>query len=227
MEIGRALTNLGQVITDRGAAVEATPYLEEGLKIRRKQFPNGESQILAVSISALAQCWQNQGMLDKAGELWQEVMPIREKLLGPENVFVTGDLLNFGEWNRRKGDLKKAFALGLKSLRIREKLQPTDDSLLIQNYSLLGRIEEDQGNLAQAEEWFRKALVLLTKLHGAANTRTTADSMLDVGQALIKQGSKQEGAQLLKNALHLRRAQLPTEDPQRVTAERIVLAMLQ
>ena len=222
----RALTNLGQVLTDRGAAVEAIPYLEEGLKIRRKQFPNGESQILAISISALAQCLQNQGMLDRARELWLEVMPVREKLLGSENVFVTADLLNFGEWNRRKGDFKQALALAGKSLSIREQYQPGDESLLVQNYSLLGRVEEDQGNLAQAEEWFRKALALQTKLHGAANARTTVGSMLDLGQVLIKRGSKQEGTLLLKNALELRRAKLPSQDPQRLATERLVLAQI-
>lgn len=219
----RSLTNLGQILTERGAALEAISFLEEGLKIRRKQFPNGESPMLAISISALAQCLQNLGRLDRASELWREVMPMRAKLLGPRNIFVTGDLVNFGEWNRRKGDLAKALALGTESLRIRKQVLPQNDPLLVQNYSLLGRVENDQGNLAKAEEWFRMALALRTKTHGADNARTTADSMLDVGQVLIKRGAKEEGRVLLQNALDLRRAKLPIEDAQRIAAEQLFL----
>ena len=222
----RSLTNLGQILTERGAALEAISYLEEGLKIRRKQFPNGESPMLAISISALAQCLQNLGRLDRAGELWREVVPMRAKLLGPRNVFVTADMVNFGEWNRRKGDLARALALGTESLSIRKQVLPPNDPLLVQNYSLLGRVENDQGNLDKAEEWFRNALDLRKKLHGADNARTTADSMLDVGQVLIKRGNKEEGTLLLRTALDLRRAKLPTGDPQRVTTELLVPALL-
>ena len=218
----RALTNLGQILVERGGAVEATPYLEEGLKIRRKQFPDKESPHLAISLSSMAQCLQNQGKLELAEQLWQEVIPMRLKLLGPKNIFVTSDQINFGEWNRLKGNLDKAAELGQQSLAIRKETLLPEDPLFVQNYALLGRVAQDQGRFQVAEEWFRKAFDSRTKLHGASNPRTTVDSMINLGQALVHNGKVEEGHQLLARAVEIRRAKLAPDDPQRMAAENAI-----
>ena len=148
------------------------------------------------------------------------------KLLGPKNIFVTSDQINFGEWNRLKGNLDKAAELGQQSLAIRKETLLAEDPLFVQNYALLGRVAQDQGQFQVAEEWFRKAFDSSTKLHGASNARTTADSMISLGQALVHNGKAVEGNQLLAHAVEIRRAKLAPDDPQRMAAEHAIAPSL-
>jgi tetratricopeptide (TPR) repeat protein len=201
------MANLGYTIWMRGAAREALPILTEALAVQRRVYAGGHTEI-AYGLAYMAHCQQSLGNLDEASSLWDEVMPMRRRLLGDVNRSVAGDLAGYSELLRLQGDLSGAERSARDGIEIHRKTgEEIPASALLQ----LGRVRVDQEGHAEAEELFRRVLAMREKSYGPENARGTGEPMLLLAEVLHRQGKDQEAEPLFRKVLELRRT-LPPND---------------
>jgi serine/threonine-protein kinase len=204
--------NLGLILYDRGRYYEAEPLLRKALETWRQVHKGDDHLNVALGQQYLASCLMAQGRLAEAEPIWRKLIEYRSARLGPENVFVAGDIAALGNLLRMKGDYAGAAREMARALEIRKKILPADDPGMAASYMSLAQLSRDQGRLPEAEAQLRKALAIREKRLGADNPYATAATRLELAWNLRAQGREQEAAALAQRVLDLRTARLPVDE---------------
>jgi eukaryotic-like serine/threonine-protein kinase len=204
--------NLGLVLYDRSRYYEAEPLLRTALETWRQVHKGDDHLDVALGQQYLASCLMAQGRLAEAEPIWRRLIEYRGQRLGPENVFVAGDIAALGNLLRMKGDYAGAARESGKALEIRKKILPADDPGMAASHMSLALLERDQGHLPEAEVQIRQALAIREKRLGAVNPYVIAGTRLELAWNLRAQGREAEAAALMREVLELRRARLPNDE---------------
>src|SRR5262249_41044542 len=128
----------------------------------------GKAYELINKASALIQV----GKSAEAIPLAQQVLAIREKLLGPDHPDVAMVLDGLGSLYKKEGRYTEAEALYKRALAIREKsLGPNnrDHFLVAQSLGSLAALYDRQGRYAEAEPLNQRALAIFEEAFGLDN----------------------------------------------------------
>jgi CHAT domain-containing protein len=187
----------------------------------RKALPLVEKQAGPTSedaarvINNLATIDSSQGRFEQADVLFKRALSIKEKLYGAEHFEVAvacSNLgLNFERWRR----LHEAEPLYLRALAISEKLaaagQPAEFGYTSPSQALnsalenLGNLKLQQGQYAEAEPYYRRALQLQEKAFGE-NSPATAQTLSNLAALLERQQKFAEAEPLLDRAIRIAEA---------------------
>jgi CHAT domain-containing protein/tetratricopeptide (TPR) repeat protein len=146
------------------------------------------------------------GKYAEAISLAQQVLAIREKVLGPDHPDVATVLYNFGMLYEEAGRFAEAEPLYKRSLAIREKaLGPDhpDHFLVAQSLNNLAELYERLGRYTEAEPLNQRALAIFEKTLGPDNFEV-ADSLNNLAALYDQQGRYAEAEPLFKRSLAIR-----------------------
>lgn len=104
----------------------------------------------------------------------------------------------------KKGNMAEAKVLLKKALK--ESLSNKEYKIAYDCYMGIGRCEEVQENLDEAESYFRQTLVYAEK-HFPNNKSKISDAVASLGQVLAKKGNHKGGEKLLRKAVDIRISQ--------------------
>ena len=140
---------------------------------------------------------------DRAGaqSLYERVLAIREKALGPEHPETAESLLNLALLRQTRGDLAGAQLLYERALAIRAKALGPEHPETAESLFDLASLRRAQGDLAGAQSLYERALAIREKALGPEHP---ARSLVSLRQAQ---------AELAKIQTHPGLDLLPDEDP--------------
>ncbi|MBM3225316.1 MAG: tetratricopeptide repeat protein, partial [Candidatus Tectomicrobia bacterium] len=115
-------------------------------------------QRLSIPLTTLALVYSAQNHVDKAEPLYQRILALRERSLGPEHLEVAAALDNLAEVYEVQGQYLQAQTLYWRALQIREKmLRPTHPGIA-SSLDNLASVYEAQSLFAEAEPLYQRAL---------------------------------------------------------------------
>jgi CHAT domain-containing protein/Flp pilus assembly protein TadD len=139
------------------------------------------------------------GKYAEAIPLAQQVLAIREKLVGPEHPDVAKVLAGFGELYDKQGRYDEAEPLYKRTLVIFEKAVGPDHFHVAESLTSLASLYDHQGRYAEAEPLFKRALVIFEKAHGS-DYPAVAGLLNTLAALYDKQGRYDEAEPLYKRA---------------------------
>jgi tetratricopeptide (TPR) repeat protein len=120
----------------------------------------------AETLNAQAIEWYKQGRYAEARGLFQEVLSIREKALGPDHPDVTNSLINLAVTHEALGEYSQAEPLYLRSLAAREKALGPDHPNVASSLNSLALVYEALGEYPKAKPLLDRALAIREKALG-------------------------------------------------------------
>jgi tetratricopeptide (TPR) repeat protein len=169
----------------------------------------------ADELTSKAMAFAEAGKYAEAIPLAQQVLAIREKVLGPDHPDVATVLNGFGILYEEAGRFAEAEPLYKRSLAIREKaLGPDhpDHFLVAQSLNNLAELYERQGRYTEAEPFNQRALAIFEKTLGPDNFEV-AGSLNNLAAVYDQQGRYAEAEPLFKRSLAIREKALGPDNP--------------
>lgn len=163
---------------------------------RQRQAPVVD---IARSLHDLSRLYQTEGKLDSASHAIQESYRLFEAAGFPETEDFAITLNELGMLAWQRGDFPAAEANFARALELAEKVG-SEDRLLAIGSSNLGVIREGLGNIAGAEEAFRRAEFF----HGQAtggDTMERATNLNNLAYNLVTRGKPEEAEAMMREAL--------------------------
>jgi CHAT domain-containing protein/Tfp pilus assembly protein PilF len=149
-----------------GLTDEAISLAERALNIAEKNL-GPEHGVTAMSLSTLAQLYDQKQDYNRAESLYLRALAIAEKPgSGLEPFFVASILNGVGRLCDLRGDSLGAEAMHKRALAIQEKSLGPEDPQLASTLTSLGVIYQTRGDYAQAERLLLRALALREKAAG-------------------------------------------------------------
>ena len=130
----------------------AGTYAEKMVSIAQK---NKDRNLVAYAKNTLGVYFSGTDNYPEALRTFQEAMEIYDQLGNQERV--SAILNNLSIVYRNKGDLKKALAMQMESLKIKEDVG-ADEEALAASYWNIGNIQGDIENYSESNQWYTKAL---------------------------------------------------------------------
>lgn len=153
------METIGLVYLSLGLTDQAEPMLQQSLSVRRSLF-GYDNELVAQSLTGLAEVYRDQGNLNKAEELTEESLAISRKLTGADSLATAKALRNLAMVRFSQGDLNTAKSLLNSSLNIYTKRLGDKNTEIATVLGMLGRIEEIRGNYSNSEQLLRQALTI-------------------------------------------------------------------
>jgi tetratricopeptide (TPR) repeat protein len=159
-----------------------------------------------------ANALQAKGAYAEAALLWQQILGIVEKALGPENTGTATGLNNLAFLYARLGRFAEAESLFKRSLAIIEKVQGPEHPNTATSINNLGSLYQAQGRYGEAEPLYKRSLAIREKVLGPEHpdTATSLNNLADLHQA---QGRYVESETLHKRSLAIREKALGPQHP--------------
>jgi CHAT domain-containing protein/Flp pilus assembly protein TadD len=179
-----------------------------------------EADELTNKAIALAQA----GKYAEAISLVQQVLAIREKVLGPDHLDVATVLNGLGGLYEDVGRFAEAEPLYKRSLVIREKaLGPDhpDHFLVARSLNSLANLYERQGRYAEAEPLNQRALAIFEKTLGPDNFEVES-SLNNLAVLYSDQGRYAEAEPIFKRSLAMREKALGPDHPNDVSIAQLL-----
>ncbi|GDX77745.1 hypothetical protein LBMAG41_28250 [Cyanobium sp.] len=154
---------------------------------------NGDHQLQ--ELLRLAAALEAKGDTAQFVRLWQQILVIREKQLGPEHLDIATSLNKLALLYRAEGRYGQAEPLYRRSLAIREKLLGPghpDTATILNN---LGRLLENQGRFGEAEFYYKRTLAIYENVLGPWHA-STAIILNNLAALYDSQGRKTEAERL-------------------------------
>ena len=146
-------------------------------------------------------------------ELAEQVIALKEQVLGPEHLDVSESLTNLGVIGFFLGDFETAGAAWERALTLRESTLGPDDPAVAQILNNLGNLATNIGDLGAARDLNRRALAIREKAFGAEHP-LVAGSLGNLGYLEEAVGNLQGAMQLHERAVAIREKVLEADDPQ-------------
>lgn len=187
------LNLLANLYANLGQLVEAEPFAEKALSIRRELY-GGQHIDVASSLNTLATLRQFQGRYDDAEPLFREALAIRTTLLPANHHDLADSINNLGTLLYERGnpeDQAEIFIIDARAMDIREQRFGSDSVQVAESLNSIGTafLQRNQDNdLSVAESMFRRALSIRRDKLGNAHPATAivannlANLLDDIGQ---------------------------------------------
>ena len=122
---------------------------------------------LAAANEMIAVLHTEQGNSDKAMELFEATLKVKQLKLGRHHVEYANTLINMGHVHRSKGYTDEALRVYQEGARIKETKSGTDRAGLFDTYNGIGDIYSDNGDKQKAADAYVMALgenLILTEI---------------------------------------------------------------
>jgi eukaryotic-like serine/threonine-protein kinase len=183
---------LGMIQLDRNDVAGALAVTQEAFDLICARL-GADQPGTFVARNNLARVFEQNGDLERAGQLYQESLTMRRTIFREDNASVGSALHNLARLRFRQGDLDTAFRLGHESLAIRLRELGNDHPETALTRANLGNVLLEQGDPAGARELLEAALQI--QLIGLEpNHRLTLTTSVNLGIALIDLGRIEEAA---------------------------------
>jgi eukaryotic-like serine/threonine-protein kinase len=203
LDVARTMTNLVQVLGERGDTEAAESLTREALAIRRKHYGTEHAEI-AESLNDLAYLSRAKGDVETAEEFYREALTMRRKLLGNEDLYTASSLSNLAVLLASKGDLVAAEPLYHEALQALRKSYGDDHPDVALTLNNLGTLLRAKGDYAASERAHRQALAIRIKLHGEEHLYVSL-SLHNLAAVLKEKGEVAEAEALWRRSLAMRR----------------------
>jgi eukaryotic-like serine/threonine-protein kinase len=187
----------------KGKAITAREILDTGAARIAAELQD-QPEIRATLLDTMGIVYRNLALYDKAADLAQAGLTIREQRLGRDSLETAKSLNNLGMVKMNKGDYAAAETLMNEALEVRKgKLGPESPGVA-EIYNSMAELQFEKGNWPKSEEMFRKAIAILRKAPGE-NSFDLADSLNNLAIVLGHERKFAECEPLHQEALSIRR----------------------
>jgi tetratricopeptide (TPR) repeat protein len=187
----------------------------EAIGILRK-LPDEEIPI-AEANNGLAGLLYAQEKIGEAETLYKEVLEVRRRHYGNDDLLVAGSLHNVGMCLHTRKDHAGAEAAMREALAIRRKLLGPDHPDVGRLLQALGIVLRDAGNNAAAEVALKESLGILTKTLGTGNVKI-AHTKYSLAKTLKAENRLAEADSYFREAVPVLRHELPPQHPSVITS---------
>jgi CHAT domain-containing protein/Tfp pilus assembly protein PilF len=142
----------------------------------------------------------------------EQVIALKEELLGPDHVDVAESLTNLGVIEFILGDHKSSQASWERALAIRERTLGPEDPGVAQLLNNLANLYTNIGDLAKAREFNARALEIREQVLGPEHA-LVAQSLNNLAILLTESGDYAQALPLLERSLEIKAKQMGTEHP--------------
>ncbi len=157
------LRKLAWVLQNTGHLVEAEELFREALDVARTAFGEENKQVCWAANNLGLFLWK-KGDPAAAEPLMRQALEIARKMPGIRLASIATNLNNLGIILRELGDLNGADQAFQESIKVHEQYDdPHTFAESLSNYAVL---REDKREFAHAEQLYRRAIEMLSKLHG-------------------------------------------------------------
>jgi CHAT domain-containing protein len=185
---------------------------------------NGDHQLQ--ELLRLVAALEAKGDTAQVVRLWQQILVIREKQLGPEHLDIATSLNKLALLYRAGGRYGEAEPLYRRSLAIREKvLGPghPDTATILNN---LGRLLESQGRFGEAEFHYKRTLAIYENVLGPWHASTSI-ILNNLAALYDSQGRKTEAERLYIRSIAIKERVLGPDHPSTASSLNNLAALYQ
>lgn len=196
----RAIGNLGALLVRTGRFAEATPILEDTLKIKRKQYGDRHPTTLS-TISSLASVLSRAGFTDRGLLLAQEAYTGRIEVLGEGDPRSMNSLLILANTHARLEQLDEAYSLYQKGINLSETRLGRTHALTLNFRNTYAKALLDSGRLVDAEQ---EARAIINEMDSSESSIPQAQRLLVfsiLSSSLLKQDRYREAVALSSESL--------------------------
>jgi eukaryotic-like serine/threonine-protein kinase len=205
---GRLAFLVGYHLARRDEGLRWAKY--EAVLLSRFADPAGIYEIQ--HLSGLSAIYYAAGAFDDVEEVQRRILPIQERLLGPEHPDVANSLNNLANVYYRRGDHHQARALYTRALAIEERTLGPEHPVIADQLDNIGLICAAQDEYAEALALHERALVVRERTMGPGHptTATTLNNLAVVHESL---GAYDEAIALHERARGIWQAALGPDHP--------------
>lgn len=189
---------------------KAAGYLTRGMRQAEIQYTHLSGQT-ATAYNEVGVVWRLQGDFQKAKEIYEESLRIREKIKGKDSPEVAQSLNNLAELLRADKDYAGALKLHQRALKIRTTAFTENSKEVAESKNNIGGIYYSQGKYKQALPYFEQAVTTFEQLNTA--TRQLATAVNNLGGTYFQLGDKQKAAECFDKAYNLYKNALGENHP--------------
>ncbi len=207
-ELADSWNTLGLVVRGIGGRdAEAESYLKRALEVRRQMGGN----TLAI-MHNLAGVYANQGKLDEAIAMHEQVLAAKRTLYGTdEHPSVLHSLDGYARALAGKKRYDEAVAMQQQALALRLRFAGSESDGVAVSYTDLGWVLQDAGRYAEAIQALRESL-RLRRTDPNTVPANLVQAVNNLGVALEETGDLAAAEPLLRESLRLRRQIFPDDD---------------
>ena len=195
----------------RGGNISAREILDRGSQRVATELRE-QPAVRATMLNTMGKVYRNLGLFDKAMDLTQESLDIRQKMFPKESEEVVASLGTLGVVKMDKGDFAAAEALMQQALEIQRKMLGPEHVDVAASLNNLGSLRFAAGDWKGSEQYFREALALSRKLLGGESL-PIATTLNDLAIVLNYQEKYEESEALYRESLAIRRKLLGGDHP--------------
>ncbi len=215
-ELGGWLAAFSQILVVSSIGWATCGYAQpQAAPATRKDVENPESTSTENELRRLvnqANALELQGDPASLAPIWEKILEIREKVLGPDHPETATSLNNLAVLYANQGAYAKAEPLYLRALAINEKVLGPDHPETATSLNNLAVLYENQSDYAKAEPMYLRALAIREKVLGP-NHLSTATSLNNLAEIYINQGVYAKAETLFLRALAIRENALGPAHP--------------
>lgn len=209
LETAQSWRDIAWCYSDLKDYARAREFFANALSIRQQQL--GDDNLTARSIGELADVTYYQRDYEKALELYEQAIAMRERLGDAQTESLARNWLDKGHCLNELGRLSEADKAYTKALELRREAFPSDDLHVGEWMRALASNHQEMGRYAEADELFKQALALEERAFGPFDHRVSRG--LD-GLAGIRfaQGRYAEAEPLYARSLKITERQDPLDE---------------
>ena len=183
----------------RGNSITAREILDQG-RARIESNLTSQPELQARLMQTMGEVYESLGLYPKAQPLFQQVVEIRRRLLGPEHPDTLTSMDHVAENLERLGHYPEAESLARNALAIGRRALGPENELTVTAMHTLASITLSEGDYAEAEKLNRSALEIDDRIYGPEHPLTLTTKTF-LARALSEQGKFPEAEKLLREAL--------------------------
>jgi tetratricopeptide (TPR) repeat protein len=198
--------------TTTGRPIPAFMFVAEFSNIEEIIGPAKDAEDPTRDLMLEADRFHSLGDYAQARPLYERVLEIREKALGPGHPDTAESLNNLAVLLQAQGDFTGARPLFERALSIRENVFGPGHPGTAESLNNLAGLLRSQGNVTGARPMFERALVIREKMLGPQHPDTAA-SLVNLASLLQAQGELVRARRLYRRALKILEKVLGPEHP--------------
>ena len=195
----------------QGRDISAREILDRGSKKVATELRD-QPAVRATMLNTMGKVYRNLGLFDRALDLTQESLDIRQKMFPAESAEIVASLSTLGVVKMDKGDYPAAETLMQQALAINRKILGPEHIDVAASLNNLGSLRFATGDWKGSEQYFREALAMHRKLLGDESLPIATD-LNDLAMVLNYQEKFEESEALYRESLAIRRKRLGGDHP--------------
>jgi tetratricopeptide (TPR) repeat protein len=207
---------VGQCLQVDGKIREAVRWLEESCRWR-EELDEDDSDLL-LSQHALAIAYEADGQVQKAIELLEHVVAVREKVLAEEQYDRLASQHALAQAYEADGQVQKAIELLEHVVAVREKVQAEEHPDRLASQHTLAQAYEADGQVQKAIELLEHVVAVREKVQAEEHPSRLA-SQHELAQAYKADGQVQKAVELLEHIVKVEEKVLAEEHPSRLASQ--------